>query len=59
MAIHIVHNPKETNARLPLVHGSAKMQICDDCGAYRYDLHGWSDWRPKEQLAFDLIEREE
>ena len=35
--------------RMPLVHGSAATDVCRDCGAWRYYLHGWSEWRPASE----------
>lgn len=35
----------EDGPRMPLRHGSAATEVCRKCGFYRYDLHGWSEWR--------------
>lgn len=45
--------------RIPLAYGSAKTEICLDCSAWRYDLHGWSEWRRAEELPKSCLEDQE
>ena len=45
--LHLYRDPGRQ--RMPLAYGSAATQVCQDCGAWRYGLHGWSAWRPASE----------
>lgn len=47
VCLHPVRDPG--TQRMPLAYGSAATQVCRACGAWRYDLHGWSAWRPASE----------